>query len=145
MISDHATTITSSQRRICLPRAESSRGANAHFWQDDHLWSVLRYVERNPLRANLVKQAEEWRWSSLWHRVRGNNAGLLDDDPVALPIRWRQHVQRAQTEAELAALRRSVVRGAPFGETSWQERTAKRLCLESTLRARGRPWKSPPE
>jgi putative transposase len=34
-----------------------------------------------------------------------------------------------------------VARGTPFGETSWQERTAKRLNLQSTLRARGRPGK----
>jgi hypothetical protein len=39
----------------------------------------------------------------------------------------------------LAALRRSVVRGAPLGEDSWRERTAKRLGLTSTLRPRGRP------
>ncbi len=58
--------------------------------------------------------------------------------------RWRQHVQRPQTEAELEALRRSVVRGAPFGESSWQERTAKKLGLQSTLRARGRPRKTTP-
>ena len=45
---------------------------------------------------------------------------------------------------ELAALRRSVVRVTPFGEEAWQARTAKRLGLESTLRARGRPQKSPP-
>ncbi len=78
--------------------------------EDDHLWTVLRYVERNPLRANLVEEADAWRWSSLWHRVRGNRAGLLDDGPLALPRRWRQHVQSPQTEAELEALRRS--RGA---------------------------------
>ena len=29
--------------------------------EDDHLWTVLRYVERNALRANLVQRAEEWR------------------------------------------------------------------------------------
>jgi putative transposase len=110
--------------------------------EDDHLWSVLRYVERNPLRASLVEEAADWRWSSLWHRLRGNKAGLLDDGPVALPSRWRQHVQTPQTEAELAALRRSVARGTPFGESSWQERTAKRLNLQSTLRARGRPSKA---
>jgi putative transposase len=109
--------------------------------EDDHLWSVLRYVERNPLRANLVDEAAGWRWSSLWHRFGGNKAGLLDDGPVALPSRWRHYVQTPQTEAELAALRRSVVRGTPFGESSWQERTAKRLNLQSTLRARGRPSK----
>jgi putative transposase len=32
---------------------------------DDHLYTVLRYVERNALRARLVKRAEDWRWSSL--------------------------------------------------------------------------------
>ena len=37
--------------------------------EDDHLYTVLRYVERNPRRANLVAQAERWRWSSLHQRV----------------------------------------------------------------------------
>ena len=32
---------------------------------DEHLDTVLRYVERNPLRANLVEQAQDWRWSCL--------------------------------------------------------------------------------
>jgi putative transposase len=59
---------------------------------DDHLWMVLRYVERNPLRANMVKEAEAWRWSSLWHRVQGNKSGLVDAGPLKLPRRWLQHV-----------------------------------------------------
>ena len=100
---------------------------------------VLRYVERNPQRANMVETADAWRWSSLWHRVHGNKAGLLDVGPMRLPRRWLQHVETPQTEAELEALRRSVVRGYPFGETSWQERTAKRLGLQFTLRPCGRP------
>src|ERR1700760_1583093 len=33
--------------------------------EDDHLLVVLRYIERNPLRAGLVQRAEEWEWSSL--------------------------------------------------------------------------------
>src|SRR5262245_49854312 len=37
--------------------------------QDEHLLSVCRYVERNPLRAKLAKRAENWRWSSLWQRL----------------------------------------------------------------------------
>ncbi|MCX7419840.1 MAG: hypothetical protein NT013_09925, partial [Planctomycetia bacterium] len=35
---------------------------------DEHFLTVCRYVERNGLRANLAPRAEEWRWSSLWHR-----------------------------------------------------------------------------
>ena len=38
--------------------------------QDDHLLTVLRYAERNPLRAGLVSRAERWRWSSLGHAYR---------------------------------------------------------------------------
>ncbi len=48
---------------------------SGHVWQgrfkafpiqdDEHLITVLRYVERNPLRAELVARAEHWRWSSL--------------------------------------------------------------------------------
>jgi REP element-mobilizing transposase RayT len=47
---------------------------SGHVWQgrfksfpieeDEHLLTVLRYVERNPLRAGLVGRAEEWLWSS---------------------------------------------------------------------------------
>ncbi len=33
--------------------------------QDEHFLTVCRYVERNALRANLVKRAEDWPWSSL--------------------------------------------------------------------------------
>ena len=107
------------------------------------MWTVLRYVERNPLRAGMVEKAADWRWSSLWHRVHGDKEGLLDEGPLPLPSRWRGYIQRGQAEAELEALRRSVVRGAPFGEASWQERTAKKLGLQSTLRPRGRPRKTP--
>ena len=49
--------------------------SSGHVWQgrfkafpiqeDEHLLAVLRYIERNPLRAGLVGRAEEWRWSSL--------------------------------------------------------------------------------
>jgi putative transposase len=113
--------------------------------EDDHLLTVVRYVERNALRAKLVESAEAWRWCSLPRRLDGDASKLLDDGPVPLPRDWRRRVQSPQTEGELAALRRSVVRGAPFGEASWQERTAKRLHLQSTLRARGRPRKVQPE
>ena len=39
---------------------------------DEHFYTVTRYVERNALRAGLVDRAEEWRWSSLWRRESGD-------------------------------------------------------------------------
>ena len=109
--------------------------------EDDHYFTVCRYVERNPLRAKLVARAEHWRWSSLWHRMQATQVPWLSDGPLPLPQRWTEYVNRAETEGELAALRRSVVRGAPFGDESWQEQTAAALGLESALRRPGRPNK----
>jgi putative transposase len=105
--------------------------------EDHHFLTVCRYVERNPLRANMVQRAEEWRWSSLWHRSNGSTTVTMDDWPVRHGTGWTQYVNEPETEIELQALRRSVVRGAPFGSVGWQEETAKHLGLESTLRAPG--------
>jgi putative transposase len=112
---------------------------------DDHLLTVLRYVERNPLRANLVPRAQDWRWSSLGQRTQGTVGPLLDEGPVPLPAGWAAEVDRPMTAGELDAVRRSVVRGAPYGQEGWREQTARSLGLESSLRPRGRPRKAPTE
>jgi hypothetical protein len=74
-------------------------------------------------------------------RATGRGAGLLDDGPVSLSPSWVKYVNGAETAAELEGLRRSVVRGRPYGEFSWVERTAKCLGLQATLRRQGRPFK----
>jgi putative transposase len=108
---------------------------------DEHFLTVARYVERNALRAMLVSRVEEWRWSSMWVRERGDatQGAWLSDWPVARPRNWVTWVNEPETSVELEALRVSVNRGRPFGSEVWQVRTAKQLGLESTLRSRGRP------
>lgn len=107
--------------------------------EDDHLWTVWRYVERNPLRAGLVDRAERWPWSSLAARRQRTPPAGLTEGPLQLPANWVQLVNRPQTEPELSALRRSVQRGTPFGGEAWQLQTAGVLGLQSSLRPRGRP------
>jgi len=111
--------------------------------EDEHFYRVVRYVERNALRANLVQRAEDWRWSSLWRRQRPDAKPLipLADWPLPLPPDWLEIVNQPQTETELEALRRSVNRDAPYGDTAWQRATAARSNLQHTLRPRGRPRK----
>jgi putative transposase len=111
--------------------------------EDDHLVTVCRYVERNPLRAGLVRRAEDWRWGSLWRRERGSaeERTLLADWPLPRPGGWLSFVNTAQTLGEEAALRHSIRRGTPFGVEGWVKTTADRLGLDTTLRPRGRPKK----
>lgn len=100
-------------------------------------------MERNALRAKLVRRAEDWRWGSLCRRLRGSaeQRRLLSHWPLPRPAAWARHVNQPQSDAELVAIRRSVARGQPFGDDRWVEATAKRLGLDSTLRKRGRPKK----
>ncbi|MDH5668791.1 MAG: transposase [Nitrospira sp.] len=128
-------------------RYDQHHQSSGHVWQgrfkafpiqqDEHLLTVLRYIERNPLRAGLVARAEEWRWSSL--RERGREWGWLSTSPVSSPPDWAAWVHAPMTDAEVDALRQSVNRGTPFGADSWVRRTARRLGLESSLNPRGRP------
>ena len=108
---------------------------------DEHFLTVARYVERNALRAKLVKQAENWRWSSLWRRNQDDAklATWLSDWPVERPRDWISRMHRPDNALELESLRLSVQRGRPFGEETWVRRMAKRFGMESTIRPRGRP------
>lgn len=111
--------------------------------EDEHFYTVARYVERNALKARLVSRAEDWRWGSLhrWLRGSAEERALLAPWPLPRSRGWVEHVNAPATQAEVAAMRRSTERGVPFGDPAWTERTAKRLGLESTLRPRGRPSK----
>jgi putative transposase len=51
--------------------------------EDEHLGAVLRYIEREPLRAGLLGWAEAWPWSSPHGWAAGLPAAFLD--PVPLP------------------------------------------------------------
>jgi putative transposase len=146
----HRTT-TAHVRRWHLHHRSVGRG---HLYQgtyksfpvqeDEHFYSLCRYVERNAQRANLVPRAEKWRWGSLAQSLKQQGVEEtveLSTWPVPRPRNWVELVNEVQTEAELEALRTSVVRGRPFGQEEWQRRTAKQLGLEFTLRPRGRPRK----
>lgn len=108
---------------------------------DEHFYSLVRYVERNALRANLVERAEDWPWCSVSRRIASEARLPLSDWPLPRPSRWKEHINRPQSEQELEAIRRSLRRGQPYGGEAWTERIAHKFGLESTLRPRGRPRK----
>jgi putative transposase len=123
--------------------------SSGHVWQgrfrsfpiqeDDHLLTVLRYIERNPVRAGLVERAEAWLWSSA--ATGGENRPTLEPGPVLRPADWLRHVNEPQTEAEVERLRECLRRRRPYGNDGWTVSTARRMNLEPSLRPRGRPRK----
>jgi len=108
---------------------------------DDHFLVVCRDVERNALRANLVKHAEQWQRSSLWRWMQKPEPEpkLLSPWPLPRLPKWVARVNEPLTKNELKAVRLSANRGRPLGHEGSVESTARRLNLESTMRPRGRP------
>jgi REP-associated tyrosine transposase len=117
--------------------------------QDEHLLTVLRYVERNPVRAGRVKQAQDWPWGSCF--VRQSRGHLLrdlpGDWPIARPARWMHLVNTAQTAAEEQSVKEHLDRNRPYGNSDWTQTTAAALGLEHSIRPLGRPvgWRKRPE
>ena len=136
--------------------------SSGHVWQgrfkspviqdDDHLLTVLRYIEANPLRAGMVDAAGDYRWSSFPAHGLGRPDPLLDPitvyeslarTPATRRRRWSAFVQQLPPDEELAAVRRSTQTGLPYGDLAWVERLGHRLGLDLAMRPRGRPRKSP--
>jgi putative transposase len=106
---------------------------------DNHFLRVARYVERNPLRAGLVSRAQDWRWSSLWHRDVAWTRFPLAKWPIAWPADWIEHVNAPQNVVELMAIRRCVIRGCGIGDAGWQKEVSKTLGIPDYFRRSGRP------
>jgi putative transposase len=126
--------------------------SSGHVWQgrfrafpiqaDDHLLTVRRYIERNPVRAGLVKRAEDWRWSSVASAREG--LPILTSRPVRHGEVWLSYVNEAQTEAEVESWRECIRRRRPYGMEKWARRIAGKMGLGARLRPRGRPPKQAP-
>jgi putative transposase len=104
-----------------------------------HFLTVARYVERNPVRAGLVRRAEDWPWSSAQHRLLERGNGILDDWPVAVPSDWLATLGREEASSSLNAVREAIRKSAPYGDGTWRQEAAQRFAITHSLRERGRP------
>ena len=111
---------------------------------NEHYLTVLRYIESNPMRAEIVKKSQEWRWSSLAIRNGADKGFKISAGPVKVPERWNRLVNVLPNETDLSKLQNAVNRGCPLGNEKWVATTAQQCGLESSLKPRGRP-KLPPE
>ncbi len=94
-----------------------------------YLWSVARYIERNPAKAGIVANADDYRWSSARQHLRGET-----DSRIAL-ANWFDPSERqdyaafvlTDDEARNEAIRKATSTGRPFGTAGFVERLEGRL------------------
>jgi putative transposase len=135
--------------------------SSGHVWQgrfkspviaaDEHLLTVMRYVESNPLRAGMVTDLAAYPWSIYLVHGLGKSMSLVDEAPVWAGLAktepgrqayWRRWLHQPLSACELAAIRRSVTSGRPYGGGAWVAATAKRLGIDLRPRPPGRPRKA---
>ncbi|BAB53052.1 transposase [Mesorhizobium japonicum] len=106
-----------------------------HFWQgrfgavamdEDHLLSAVRYVGLNPVRAELVKQAADWPWSSARAHLTGEPDGVADPQPMRdrLPSSSGLFDLIETDVAAFDALRKAESIGRPAGGEAFLSRIA---------------------
>ena len=131
-----------------------AHGMDGRLWQGRYFscvvdpvlaWNAVRHVESNPVRAGLVAYAEDYPWSSA-----AAHCGLRADT-MLVPLAaqpapsadWAQWLCEAETDLDVALLRRSTSTGRPLGSNAFLERLEAQLGRTLRPRRAGRPRKPP--
>jgi len=107
-----------------------------HLWQgrfgsfpldERHLFNAVRYIERNPVRAGLVKTAEQYAWSSARGHLRLWADPLLREPGLLLDFgNWRDYLRKEEDEKFISDLRSHERTGRPFGPESFEKKLEER-------------------
>lgn len=109
-----------------------------------HLYAALRYVALNPVRARLVEQAQDWRWSSARAHLAGEDDGIVAVAPALNRVGdFAVFLGEAFDEAmSYAALRKAKGVGRPIGSREWIADMEARTGLTLAPGKRGPPpWR----
>jgi hypothetical protein len=101
-----------------------------------YLFSAVRYVENNPVRAGLRSVAEEWRWSSAGAHLHGSDDELVKVSPMLeLVCDWKSHLQDdtdASVSEEIHRHLRTGVRWVPNDFSSVWSSNYSASCAEES-------------
>jgi putative transposase len=129
-------------------------GRSGHLWQnrffscaldEEHLWPALVYVDRNPVRAGLVRQADDWPWSSARvHLGKADAAGLVDRAAWAkraAGVAVAALLRRDEDAEMLGRLRAAARTGRPLGSDAFLAKLERALGRRLRPGPLGRPKK----
>jgi putative transposase len=143
LFTTHANTHRTKTETVGEGHVYQGRYKSFVIQDDEHYYTVLKYVEQNPLRAGLVKRAEDWQWGSAWTRIntpKEKQATLLTPSFLDLPEPHQKWINDALDDATVDDMRKSVNRSLPYGSPEWKNDMFALLGIDPP-RPRGRPNK----
>jgi putative transposase len=128
------------------------RVSNGHLWQgrfyscilsDTHLYQAIRYVENNPVRAKIVKQAWQYKWSSAADRTEERDKPLIRLSSYKLVKRddWKQYLKESDPGAD-REIRLKTGKGLVVGADKFIKKLEKTLKRSLQCLNQGRPRKN---
>lgn len=125
-----------------------------HLWQgrfyscvldELHLIAASKYIERNPVRARIVRKPWEWKWSSASVHINkkespfrlGELFKIIDMSYAS----WRQFIDSEEDEKTLDNIRKHTLTGRPLGSITFIEELEKIFNRKLVALPRGRPKK----
>jgi len=125
------------------PQVPCCHGTSGHVWQgryksfliqqDSHLLVVIRYVERNPVRAELVDSAANWQWSSHLASIGDEHVEITGSSSVIFPSNRSKYVNQPLLKLELGFVHQSVNRQALYASAHWQSDVPIEYSFQTTL------------
>ena len=129
-------------------RINFREGWRGHLWQERfasfpmderYLLATARYIEMNPVAANLVRTPGDYPWSSARAHLAGEDDRLARVAPLlALVADWQGFLHLTPAD-EVETLHRHEGTGRPLGNEGFRRQTGDRACKEIT------PTKTRPE
>jgi putative transposase len=109
---------------------------------ENYLMAAVRYIELNPVRAHLVKDPVEYRWSSANAHMKGRDDGLVVVGPLLNRIQdWGSFLQAGVEKEKTVLIRRHERTGRPLGRAAFLIRLENELGKRLTPLKGGRPRK----
>ncbi len=109
-----------------INRRENWKG---HLWQErfhsfvmdeEYLLTAVRYVELNPVRANLCDYPEEWNWSSTRAHLQGNDDQVVTVLPMLERVNnWPDYLLAEDQAKQFERIRQHSGTGRPIGAESF--------------------------
>ena len=125
-----------------------SRYKSSAIQTDKYLLACCRYVELNPVRAQMVEDPEYYPWSSYSERISGDKNSWLDTDACFTALgsntekrrrRYKEYVAGSIPDGEWQLIREAVQRGQLTGDNGFIGDVEQLVGRRIERRGRGRP------
>ncbi|MES2297495.1 MAG: transposase [Pseudomonadota bacterium] len=150
--------------RHYVPYFNHKYGRSGSLWQGRFKTSLVdseryflvcsRYIELNPVRAQLVSAPQDYPWSSYAHHAGVRPDGMITDHalywslgntPFDREAAYIALTQQSLSTEEVGSINQAVLKGWPLGSDAFKMDLQHKIKRQVLPAKRGRPFKTPPE